>query len=165
MAGSRVEVIMYTAIRSKIHPNAVICRPFVSLSKQEDERLVPEYSNSCRAASEPMNARHARHVIWLTDTRFPHTSYLPTDTRPPSASSPQLHDTLPFLYTNTHDFAIMADNNMPPEEPEPSRGRKRMRNPAEWKKNLGKRRRNMGEAYVSRSTGRQVVQARYSPAG
>ena len=50
----------------------------------------------------------------------------------------------------------MADNNMPPEEPEPSRGRKMMRNPAEWKKNLVKRQRNMGEAYVSRSTGRQV---------
>ncbi|MPC61552.1 hypothetical protein E2C01_055624 [Portunus trituberculatus] len=45
---------------------------------------------------------------------------------------------------------------MPPDQPESSRGRKRVRNPVEWKKNLAKRRRNMGEAYVSRSTGRQV---------
>ena len=49
-------------------------KPFVLLLKQEDERLGPECRNSRRAASKPMNARHARHVTWLTDACFPHTS-------------------------------------------------------------------------------------------
>ena len=41
--------------------------------------------NSRRAASEPMNAHHARHVTWLTDARFPHTSYPQTLGHPPPA--------------------------------------------------------------------------------
>ena len=38
--------------------------------------------------------------------------------------------------------------------PERSRSRKKARNPAEWKRNVQKRKRNSGEEYVSRSTGR-----------
>ncbi|MPC40300.1 hypothetical protein E2C01_033856 [Portunus trituberculatus] len=56
----------------------------------------------------------------------------PIDTHVPSATSPPLSDTLPFFYANMQDFIIMVDNNMPPEEPEPSRGRKSVCNPAEW---------------------------------
>ncbi|MPC31421.1 hypothetical protein E2C01_024710 [Portunus trituberculatus] len=85
---------------------------------------------------------------------LPHLT--PTDTHAPYASSPTLNDTLPFFYSNTQDFIIMADNNMPSEEPESSGGGKSVHNPAELKKNLAEKRRTMGEAYVSRSTGRHV---------
>ncbi|MPC15613.1 hypothetical protein E2C01_008412 [Portunus trituberculatus] len=48
----------------------------------------------------------------------------PTNTHAPSASLPPQNDTLPFFYANMQDFIIVTDNNMPPEESEPSKGRK-----------------------------------------
>ena len=36
------------------------------------------------------------------------------------------------------------------------RGRKRSRNPTEWKENIAKKKRNLGQAYVSIKTGKEV---------
>ncbi|KAK4299195.1 hypothetical protein Pmani_028513 [Petrolisthes manimaculis] len=47
----------------------------------------------------------------------------------------------------------MADNNCESDAPGPSRGRKKTLKPEEWKQNVAKKKRNLGEEYVSRKTG------------
>lgn len=89
------------------------------------ERLIPECSNFRLAASEPTMAHAAHHE---TPACLPHTSD-PKTLIHLSANSPPLNNIV-FFYVNTHNFIIMVNNNITYEEPKPSRGRKRMHNPA-----------------------------------
>ncbi|XP_050707743.1 uncharacterized protein LOC126992961 [Eriocheir sinensis] len=58
---------------------------------------------------------------------------------------------------------VSHDDNSDGDVPEPSRGRKRTRNPAVWKKNVAKHKRNVGEAYISVKTNRHVAARAIGP--
>lgn len=57
----------------------------------------------------------------------------------------------------------MSDSADSPDDPGVVRGRKRERNIGEWRQNEAKNKRNRGEEYVSRATGRHIPKRSVGP--
>lgn len=62
-----------------------------------------------------------------------------------------------FFIRISASAVTMSDSSSEDNVPNTSTGKKRVRDPVKWAKNIAKRKRNRGEAYTSRSTGRPVA--------